>query len=60
MGAKVRVNFGPDFAFPPDDLGEDWHPMCDAVHVENAALTLAGKTILRFSVMADEESVPDT
>lgn len=39
MGAKVQVNFGPDLAYPPTDV--TFRPMSDAVHLENATLTLA-------------------
>eukprot|EP00037_Helgoeca_nana_P031295 m.397329 g.397329 ORF g.397329 m.397329 type:complete len:625 (+) comp28368_c2_seq13:6710-8584(+) len=39
MGAKVRMNFGPTFKYPPSDVGE-CSPMSDAVHHENATLTL--------------------
>eukprot|EP00041_Stephanoeca_diplocostata_P028844 m.834739 g.834739 ORF g.834739 m.834739 type:complete len:557 (+) comp23450_c0_seq5:166-1836(+) len=40
MGARVSVNFGPDFKYPPpSDM--TYAPMCDAVHWKNAELTLS-------------------
>eukprot|EP00039_Didymoeca_costata_P024667 m.11077 g.11077 ORF g.11077 m.11077 type:complete len:339 (-) comp4370_c0_seq1:3-1019(-) len=38
MGACVKLNFGPKFEFPPKDV--EFQPMSEAVHLENARLTV--------------------
>lgn len=38
-GASIRVNFGPEFEFPPADVSS-FRPLSDAVYVHNSILTL--------------------